>query len=661
MSEWKKKKTNRQDEEMRIHQGTIKFFDKDKGYGFIRCQEAADTFGQDVFMHHTQLNDLLVGDHVQFRIQVNARGKPQAHDLRAGDPLMRSIMKAVELHGTDSDEGDVPLRLASAGSADVAISNDVDCHHMANDHYQYLGTIKFLDSQKGFGFIRCDETYRIYGKDVYATPNQVDGFRVGDQVRFSMKENLRGHPQAISLMSAPPPRNGRGAAPPGLEHMNGENGDSNVYHGVVKKIDGDRGFGFLACQQILTMYGSDVFASQKQLDGLEIGDRVSFYIKVNKKGQPQAIDVTRAGPVTPGGVDPDMVEEESASTLAGMVKSIDAERGYGFVNSPELQATYGRDVFRREDHVFLSAGTIKSFDAEHGYGFICSPEVQATYGRDVFLHSKQIKHFRPSDHVTFSVKINSQGHPQAYNLQEAPNTVAWLAVAEDEDSPPDKQRFEGEIKSFNGSHGYGFIECTELRDKYDRDVFIRQSKFDGLKVGDRVSFTVKVKKRQPQAHDVARIALGESCAASSAGPSGEGAATSPQKGDASDFRQHANGGSLANSELNRKLLRACASARGESVPCMEDLLTAGADANSRDIIGQTPLMISALNSRQAERKCRLLIEHRANPDAMYNDSLTVLQWARERINPKFASYLEGLQHGTRIDYTVALEIPHDND
>jgi len=632
MSEWKK--TNRQDEEMRIHQGTIKFFDKDRGYGFIRCQEATEMFGQDVFMHHTQLHDLLVGDHVQFRIQVNARGKPQAHDLRAGDPLMRSIMKAVELHGADSDDGNVPLQVTSAGSADVATSNDIDCQHMAVDQCPHLGTIKFIDAAKGFGFIRCDETYRIYGKDVYATPTQVEGFRLGDQVRFSTKLSNRGYPQATSLVSAPLPRNGRGAS----DYLNGEHEDLNVYQGIVKKIDSERGFGFLACQPIFTMYGSDAFASHKQLDGLEVGDRVTFSIKVSKKGQPQALDVIRTMTI-----DADKVDEESSSVMAGTIKPYDAEHGYGNMNSPEVQATCGKDV--PSDHVTFSAGTIKSFDAEHGYGFISSPEVQATYGRDVFLHSKQIKHFRPSDHVTFTVKINCQGHPQAYNLQEAPNTVAWLAVADDEALPPDKQRYEGEIKSFNGSHGYGFIECTELREKYDRDVFIRQSKFDdGLKVGDRVSFTVQVKKGSPQAHDVARMASPDAHA-----------------GDAKEHTHHVNGGISGNPELDRKLLRACASARGESVSCMEELLTAGADANTRDIIGQTPLMISALNSRQAERKCRVLMEHRANLETTCNDSQTVLQWARERINPKFAAYLEGLQQGKDIDYTVALEVPHDND
>jgi len=653
MSEWKKK--NRQDEETRIHQGTIKFFDKDKGYGFIRCQEATERFGQDVFMHHTQLNDLLIGDHVQFRIQVNARGKPQAHDLRAGDPLMRSIMRAVELHGADSDDGDMPLQVTNSGSADAAILHDMEGQHMAVDQYPYLGTIKFIESQKGFGFIRCDETYRIYGKDVYATPSQVDGFRLGDQVRFSVKQNNRGHPQATSLISASPLRNGRGVPAP--EYMNGKNGDSHVYHGYVKKIDVEKGFGFLACKPIFTMYGCDVFAPPQQLDGLEIGDRVNFCVKVSKKGQPQAVDVIRFRQAIAGVVDADMVEEESASTMAGNLDSFDAEHSYGFINSPEMQANYSRDAFRLSDHVTFLAGTIKSFDAEHGYGFISSPEVQATYGRDVFLHSKQIKHFRPSDHVIFSVKINNQGHPQAYNLQEAPNTVAWLAVADEEAPPPDQQCYEGEIKSFNDSHGYGFIECTALREKYERDVFIPQSKFDGLKVGDRVSFTIKVKKGSPQAHDVARIASGKSCV----GPSGGGAGTNPQKGDANESAQRVNGGTSGNPELNRKLLRACASALGESVSCMEELLTAGADANSRDIIGQTPLMISALNSRQAERKCRLLIEHGANPDAIYNDTLTVLQWARERINPTFAAYLEGLQHGKSIDYTVALEIPHDND
>merc|ERR1719253_2300501 len=79
---------------------------------------------------------------------------------------------------------------------------------------------------------------------------------------------------------------------------------------------------------------------------------------------------------------------------------------------------------------------------------------------------------------------------------------------------------------------------------------------------------------------------------------------------------------------------------------MEEALIAGADANAPDeATGQLPLQVSALNVRHAERKCRLLVERRADVQAKCSESHTVLQWARERINARFAEYLELLGSG----------------
>merc|ERR1712062_793081 len=75
----------------------------------------------------------------------------------------------------------------------------------------------------------------------------------------------------------------------------------------------------------------------------------------------------------------------------------------------------------------MLTGTIKSFDIDHGYGFISCLEAKERYNRDVFVHSTQIKDFTVGAHVAFVVRINKQGNPQAWALQKAPDTVAWLA------------------------------------------------------------------------------------------------------------------------------------------------------------------------------------------------------------------------------------------
>ena len=65
--------------------------------------------------------------------------------------------------------------------------------------------------------------------------------------------------------------------------------------------------------------------------------------------------------------------------------------------------------------------------------------------------------------------------------------------------------------------------------------------------------------------------------------------------------------------LTRKCLRACASAKAESVSDMRQLLEAKAGPMGRDVTGQLGLMICALNARHGERECYILIEHRADP------------------------------------------------
>ncbi|CAK0808762.1 unnamed protein product, partial [Prorocentrum cordatum] len=176
-----------------------------------------------------------------------------------------------------------------------------------------------------------------------------------------------------------------------------------------------------------------------------------------------------------------------------------------------------------------------------------------------------------------------------------------------------------------------------------RDVFIHQSQYEGRKTGDRVTFKVQVVKGQPQARDVALSQEADAPTASNLASPAFGPAAAPAVAAAAVAAELQG---LEAVTLGRKLQRACASARVESSEVMQDLLRAGASANVPDeATGQLPLQVCALNVRHAERKCRLLVEHRADVQAMCTETHTVLQWARERINPKFAAFLEALQRG----------------
>lgn len=62
--------------------GVVKWYDKEKGYGFISCNE-----GDDVFVHHSQVKekgedkDLHEGENVSFVITEGAKG-PMAENVQ---------------------------------------------------------------------------------------------------------------------------------------------------------------------------------------------------------------------------------------------------------------------------------------------------------------------------------------------------------------------------------------------------------------------------------------------------------------------------------------------------------------------------------------------------------------------------------------------------
>eukprot|EP00755_Sulcionema_specki_P013082 Sspe_Gene.53053::Locus_29350_Transcript_1_1_Confidence_1.000_Length_1080::g.53053::m.53053 len=79
-----------------------------------------------------------------------------------------------------------------------------------------------------------------------------------------------------------------------------------------------------------------------------------------------------------------------------------------------------------------------------------------------------------------------------------------------------KKKMTGYIKSFNEDTGFGFIECQEAFDYFQRDVFLHKAQAIGLGVGQQVEFVIWLNSNNmPQARNVVPI-----------GPRGKGKAVS---------------------------------------------------------------------------------------------------------------------------------------
>merc|ERR1719422_515771 len=64
-------------------------------------------------------------------------------------------------------------------------------------------------------------------------------------------------------------------------------------------------------------------------------------------------------------------------------------------------------------------------------------------------------------------------------------------------------KLQGRIKSINSEKGFGFIECQETYDQYNRDVFLHKAQIKDLQTGSYVQFSCEVNKQgMPQARDV---------------------------------------------------------------------------------------------------------------------------------------------------------------
>mmetsp|Transcript_74548 Transcript_74548/g.162983 ORF Transcript_74548/g.162983 Transcript_74548/m.162983 type:complete len:319 (-) Transcript_74548:24-980(-) len=103
-----------------------------------------------------------------------------------------------------------------------------------------------------------------------------------------------------------------------------------------------------------------------------------------------------------------------------------------------------------------------------------------------------------------SVDIDGDGAMQelAHALKQRPKLRDELRSLLASDDFP-KRRYVGIIKTFNLKNGYGFIDCPEVFQMTQWDVFLHKNQYNQQPLGSRVSFGINMNKDgQPQATDV---------------------------------------------------------------------------------------------------------------------------------------------------------------
>lgn len=149
--------------------GTVKFFNSNKGFGFIQQDEGGD----DVFVHisaveRAGLEGLAEGQQLEFTL-VDRGGKISASDLQVVGEVI-AVQKR-----------EPPQRQLTGEKA--------------------TGTVKFFNTVKGFGFITRDDGQADAFVHISAVERSgLSGLNEGDRIEFDIEVDRRGKYSAVNLV-----------------------------------------------------------------------------------------------------------------------------------------------------------------------------------------------------------------------------------------------------------------------------------------------------------------------------------------------------------------------------------------------------------------------------------------------------------------------------
>jgi len=368
-------------------EGTLKSYSDKNGFGFIECQIIKQKYGCDVFVHKNEGENVNVGSRVTFQVLLNKKGQPQA--------------KHVEV-------------VAQPG---LQIAGDV--HSAGSDGLlgPFLGRVKSNNPVNGYGFIACEKTQAVFNADVYMNGVEGCGIQPGQEVYFQVRSNQQGKPQAVGVPAVSSRKRsydsmstGQQEAMPPTMRMQGEidwqssswQGEGlqpgqwqtgiwqhdGLFSGFLKSFNQEQGYGFICCDETRQLYHADVFLHQNEALGLEVGSQISFRVHLNGRGQPQA---------------------NSVSAVGGVAKRAKTEADSRSAPEP----LHSMPVLPQGPFI----GMVKSYNADTGYGFIECAVTKELFMQDVFLHKSQVAQgLEVGSNVSFQVRLNKLSKPQAENV-----------------------------------------------------------------------------------------------------------------------------------------------------------------------------------------------------------------------------------------------------
>jgi len=281
----------------------------------------------DVYLSGEECHAIEAGQEVYFQVYLNRHGKPQAAKVsavnrkRSYDSMSDSLSVVPHMSAAAAMLPTMPVQgeahWQAAGyyeslqqQAQLAQIAQQQAHQQAQqallqnpEYWQnatFNGSVKRLEHEQGYGFIQCDDTFPLFHSDIFLHQNEAAGLELGSEVTFHIHFNAKGQPQANSVTAT-----GGKVKRARKDEGSRESGDSpdprpvvaGPMTGRVKTYNTTAGYGFIDCALTRAMFGHDVFLHKKYVpEGLDVGSKVSFQVRLNKLSQPQADNVELLDP-----------------------------------------------------------------------------------------------------------------------------------------------------------------------------------------------------------------------------------------------------------------------------------------------------------------------------------------------------------------------------